>query len=585
MKLVGVEINNYKSFGEENNFLFLDNLNIIIGKNESGKSNIIDALSNIKTLCYTPEDYFEYKNRKNRKDINIVLHYETYKQEIKTIDFNGNAIITLNGYNDYNIEGDLAQFIKNHELYNTTMDRLNEMLDDEISFSKSENYKLAHQLVEQLNMADQKLFIEPDNFSNFISILKNSSTEGHEEFALLLEKIVNFLEEIYSLFPTFIKIENLSLKTRYSSEEIECDELLEQLFSICKIDSDEVIQKLHSEDISDVRNFENEINFKLKEFFTDKFNEFYNQENISLEMAIHSGELIIMVDTTNRYLDYDERSNGLKWYINAFIQLLYLNKYNNSIILMDEPGVYLHANAQKELIDLFDEITKKETQIIYTTHSPFMINLKCLQNIRTVIKNEDGYSSIYNKITTIPTKSPSTFDTITPLAYSMGLDINYNLGPNLEKTNIIVEGITDYFYLHGYYKQNKIKNIPNIIPATGADNVIAIASILFGWGCDFKILLDQDAKGRSIYDKINDTKQPFIDKLLFVDGSHEKNKKENMEIEDILSPTDKTKFGITNDDYNTNKYNYAYITYNKILQNEENYDTTTLNNFKNILKK
>ena len=41
MKLKSIKIEDYKSFGEENNILVLDSLNTIIGKNESGKSNLI----------------------------------------------------------------------------------------------------------------------------------------------------------------------------------------------------------------------------------------------------------------------------------------------------------------------------------------------------------------------------------------------------------------------------------------------------------------------------------------------------------------------------------------------------------------
>ena len=58
MKLKDVTIKNYKSFGNNDNFLFLDKLNVIIGKNESGKSNIIDSLSGIDTIGLTDEKYF-----------------------------------------------------------------------------------------------------------------------------------------------------------------------------------------------------------------------------------------------------------------------------------------------------------------------------------------------------------------------------------------------------------------------------------------------------------------------------------------------------------------------------------------------
>ena len=255
------------------------------------------------------------------------------------------------------------------------------------------------------------------------------------------------------------------------------------------------------------------------------------------------------------------------------------------IILMDEPGVYLHANAQKELTKLFSNLIKNRNQIIYTTHSPFMVDIDSIQNVRTVIKDEVGFSHIYNKITTIPTSSKSTYDTITPLTNALGLNLNYNIGPNFNKKNIIVEGISDYFYLYGYYKSKNIKNVPNIIPSTGGNNIPAIASILFGWNCDFNILLDQDDKGRSVYDSINDSKQPFSDKLIFIDGNFEKILGNYFEIENLFSTNDQLKFGINNEDYVEHKYNYSYNTYNKILLQEDTYDETTIKNFEKVIEK
>lgn len=257
----------------------------------------------------------------------------------------------------------------------------------------------------------------------------------------------------------------------------------------------------------------------------------------------------------------------------------------NNMILMDEPGVYLHANTQKELTKLFSDLIKNRNQIIYTTHSPFMVDIDSIQNVRTVIKDEVGFSHIYNKITTIPTSSKSTYDTITPLTNALGLNLNYNIGPNFNKKNIIVEGISDYFYLYGYYKSKNIKNVPNIIPSTGGNNIPAIASILFGWNCDFNILLDQDDKGRSVYDSINDSKQAFSDKLIFIDGNFKKILGNDFEIENLFSTNDQLKFGINNEDYVEHKYNYSYNTYNKILLQEDTYDETTIKNFEKVIEK
>lgn len=589
MKLVGITIENYKSFGEEDNFLFIDKLNGIIGKNESGKSNIIDALANIKLIGLTDKTYFLPKNRKNNKDIKVKLDFETYKDETTIYGFKGRTSVTLEGYNNYVLSGDMSEFISKSKTYNDILEQINE-LKSGISFQQQETRNTFNKMITELNAVEGKIFVGSNVYDNIISSLKKSNVEKNINIAKLLEEATNYLENLYSNFPVFVKIEDQMLKSKYSVQNIENDELLGKFLEICNIDIEELVSKMNSTDIIDIKNYERDINNNIKTLFTDEFNEFYTQENVKIDITIVPKEIDIMVDTTNRYLNYDERSNGLKWYISAFIQLQYMNKKNcespkNNVILMDEPGVYLHANAQKEVLKLFSDLIRNHNQIIYTTHSPFMIDTKTIQNIRAVVKDEEGFSHIYNKITNIPSNLKSTYDTITPLTNAMGLDLNYNIGPNFTKNNIIVEGITDYFYLQGYYKCKKEKNVPNIIPSTGANNVTAIASILYGWNCDFNILLDQDEKGQSIYDSISDSKQPFIDKVLFVDGTNKKIPDMKYEIESVFSEDDKNKFGINNEDYSEHKYNYAYNTYNKILLREETYDEETMKKFEELIEK
>lgn len=590
MKLKNVTINNYKSFGEEDNSLFIDELNVVIGKNESGKSNIIDALANINKISFTDEKYFFPRNRKTNKDINIVLNFETYKNEKTFYGFQGNAHIELKTYGDYLLSGDLSEFISNNEKYNSLLSQIEELRKIGISFQNQSSKTTFNEMLENLTCASTNIFVYYNTYETILNSLKRTNNENYINIANLIEEAINFLQSLYNNFPNFIKIEDKMLSSRYNTQDILEDTLLEKFLSICNIDVEELVEKMNSTDISDIRNYERDINSNIKNYFTNEFNNFYIQENVEIEFAINSKEINIMVDTTQRYLDYDERSNGLKWYISAFIQLQYMEKNNtkttkNNIILMDEPGVYLHANAQKELTKLFSNLIKNRNQIIYTTHSPFMVDIDSIQNVRTVIKDEVGFSHIYNKITTIPTSSKSTYDTITPLTNALGLNLNYNIGPNFNKKNIIVEGISDYFYLYGYYKSKNIKNVPNIIPSTGGNNIPAIASILFGWNCDFNILLDQDDKGRSVYDSINDSKQPFSDKLIFIDGNFEKILGNDFEIENLFSTNDQLKFGINNEDYVEHKYNYSYNTYNKILLQEDTYDETTIKNFEKVIEK
>ena len=83
MKLKLIKINNYKSFKSDTNQLFVSNINTVVGKNESGKSNLIEAVGNIGTIGLTPKDYFNKKNKNSLDNITIELKLELTTEEKK----------------------------------------------------------------------------------------------------------------------------------------------------------------------------------------------------------------------------------------------------------------------------------------------------------------------------------------------------------------------------------------------------------------------------------------------------------------------------------------------------------------------
>jgi len=117
MKLVGVRIKNYKSFGETNNFLFVDNLNAIVGKNESGKSNIIDAISEINCIGYTKKEYFKKNNRNTSDKVSIELEFAPYENETLIYPFNENIKVIIIDEETYNISENFGKFIITHKNY------------------------------------------------------------------------------------------------------------------------------------------------------------------------------------------------------------------------------------------------------------------------------------------------------------------------------------------------------------------------------------------------------------------------------------------------------------------------------------
>lgn len=338
---------------------------------------------------------------------------------------------------------------------------------------------------------------------------------------------------------------------------------------------------------ADKLNFSEEFNEKLRELINE-FNKFYTQDKVMINAKFENDSLNFAVKTTKKYMNFDERSNGLKWYLNMYIQIV--SKTNSSdienyIILIDEPGVYLHVNAQKEVLTLFEDLAAKNNQIIYTTHSPFMIYENKPYRTRMIIKDENGNSNIGNKYYSLPHKMGSKSETLTPLLMAIGMSMNYSiLSINNEKDNIITEGISDYNYIKGYFHLKGKNNIPNIIPSVSVDNINNIASILIGWGCNFKIILDQDNSGRKQYKLL--TEKLGIDPLLivFANGEKSPNKQNNFIIEDVFSDNDKNKIGINNADYNNEKAYYSLEALKKIENGELKYDNETLKNFDIIMQ-
>ena len=128
------------------------------------------------------------------------------------------------------------------------------------------------------------------------------------------------------------------------------------------------------------------------------------------------------------------------------------------------------------------------------------------ENLSKIVITEKvgGFSKIHNKVHGADLQDVSRLETLSPLFKAIGYSCTDNIGPSFYKNNIITEGISDYYYLLGFcYLLNvEDKNIPNIIPSISVNNIHHICSILIGWGCSFKALLDYDKEGFKEYNNL-----------------------------------------------------------------------------------
>ena len=589
MKLKSIKIENFKSFGEENNTLTLDDLNTVIGKNESGKSNLIECLSKINLSGISDVNFFKKFNKNTGKYPKIGIVLIPYSSEKQEYNINGETLLTLNSQYDIDISGGLSEMIKNNKSFQQNREKMNELNKNIVSvFSDQGQKENFRNIISMINNAENKIFINYNYVKGLTERVYNNSE--CEEFSEYLKKCISYLMNIKSLLPRFIEVNDLSLKAKYTKKYLEDDKeskiMLKHLLNCMNVSFDDLLSywRLSSQD--DKINFIDEFNSKLN-VIIEGFNKFYSQEHVEMKASFEFDSLNFVVRTTKKYMNFDERSNGLKWYLNMYIQILSkTNSENieNYVILIDEPGVYLHVNAQKEVLKLFEDFSQKNNQVIYTTHSPFMIYEDKLYRTRLIIKDDEGNSNIGNKYYSLPHKMGSKTETITPLLTAIGMNMNYNiLSFNSDKINIITEGISDYNYIKSYYYKKGVKDIPNIIPSTSVDNIHNIVSILIGWGCKFKIILDQDNAGRGQYKVLTNKLLVDASDIAFVDGTSEPNTKIISTIENVFSNNIKEKIGIINDDYNKEKAYYSLETLKKVENKELEYDEETINNFDKII--
>ena len=398
--------------------------------------------------------------------------------------------------------------------------------------------------------------------------------ELQQKVMLFLEELDGLADQCISILPQFFyHNENKHLQDRYTIEELQtknknnqttnldseskANDLFLSLIKTAGIERSDVIQAVETTDFAARLTFQDTSNKMLEQKVMMPFRQFYknNSENLTMRFQIERNLLQIAINTGVTATYYTERSNGLKWYLNLFIDLMNSVNVNRPVVyVLDEPGVHLHINAQNELRSLFFNQAAEGTQIIYTTHSPYMIdeNLACIRSITKDPNSE--ISAINNSLYGKQIAHESDLETLTPIADAIGMDIRLSPGLSPQKLNVIVEGITDQIYLHAMTRKLKIDDSKFcIIPSTGADKIHYLCSILMGWGFRFIALFDYDDKGKKCCKELEKAlgltyKSGFI---MLKDISAEEygkpqriDDKNSVVIESLISEADRSKYEI-----------------------------------------
>lgn len=212
---------------------------------------------------------------------------------------------------------------------------------------------------------------------------------------------------------------------------------------------------------------------------------------------------VVVEDDIGVDIELDQRSEGFQWLVSFFVVFFAeaMDKHKNAILLLDEPGMSLHGLKQRDFRDTITRLAEKN-QTIYTTHSPFLVGPDELDLVKVVeLKNRKEGTKIH---TTISSSDPAG---LLPLQEALGYDLAQSLFS--QQRNLILEGITDYWYLDAtanLLREDKVEILNEkiaLVFANSAGKVVYYATILFAHNLKVAALLDSDVAGNQAAEQEN----------------------------------------------------------------------------------
>lgn len=233
-------------------------------------------------------------------------------------------------------------------------------------------------------------------------------------------------------------------------------------------------------------------------------------ESVRLRAESHrddQGKLFLdfyVCDSFNQHPD--QRSTGFRWFLSFYLRLAGAvedKERMESVVLIDEPGSYLHPKAQGDILDLLENRITKSDWVIYSTHSPRLLPAEKLHRVRIVHKKMETGTFVADRLTDPRIQGQQNADALSPVMSSIGLDLNRNFNL-VDKKNVLVEGISDYYYLHSWMAllPEMPKNGLSIFPGVSVTSIPILASLMIGWGVEFCALIDRDSTGDEIARKL-----------------------------------------------------------------------------------
>lgn len=561
MKLKEITIRKFRNFIDSSAIVIEPDITCLVGKNESGKTALLHALyrllparSNVKFSIH--EQYPAWLEKADRlKGINldiekpIIAKFELQENDKQILkekfgfyfleddeiellkDYSGTLHYSINAnekkfVNNFLSEIDIPEYLKKET----------SKIDDIISL-----FEFIEKIQDRGNVKDAV----KETFLKLKTEIESNIDEEESLVGAVWKAIEPYVPKFfyfhnYSTLPYSVAIETI---LKRPEEQLEDDEITARsLLRLAAADKDYLLNPDYERRKRELENIANALSQDVLKYWSQNPNLRVLPDITQKTINTPQGKQTVLDELKIRIWDdrhllslpFDEHSTGFQWFFSflaAFSEFEF--KETPVIILLDEPALGLHARAQSDFLRFIEERLAPKHQVIYTTHSPFMIQPGKLHRVRIVEDRgrDDGAKVTSDVLTTDP-------DTLFPLQGALGYDLVQNLFIN--ENNLIVEGTSDFTYLiviSDFLKENGRIHLDerwSIVPVGGIDLIPTFVALL-GTHLNVTVIIDSQKLGHQKLSRLA-SKGYLSEKRIITIG--EILKRKYADVEDLFSPSD-----------------------------------------------
>ena len=528
MRLVEAQVHNFKNILDSAPVHIEPSITSLVGKNESGKTAFLHALYRAKparvgvkfSLQQQYPAWLEKLHRREGKDIEhsrpIRATFELEGKDLSLLEsrfghgvliskqvtvereYSGKAWFTFKTDEKIAVQHILRDIKVPADFSSTATSATTlEAVDQLVASLTKDGGEHAKSASESITSAKSKLLGKAQDLQNAV-------------LAALDELIPNFFYfDEYSSLPGTIKIRELLKKKKEDMSENEAT--ARSLLTLAGAESDYLLNAEYEVRKRELENVANSITHDVLKYWSTNpelrvlidITQVTQQTPQGQQSVLDELKIRLWDDRHLLSLPFDERSTGFRWF---FSFLAAFSEFEHSakpiIILLDEPGLGLHARAQKDFLRFIEDRLAKRCQVIYSTHSPFLIQPDHLERARLV---EDKGRETGSQVTSDVLSTDK--DTLFPLQGALGYDLAQHLF--IAPHNLVIEGTSDYTYLlllSSFLKEKGREGLDDrwsLVPVGGADLVPSFVALL-GNHLEVTVVIDSRKEGNQRLSKLAD---------------------------------------------------------------------------------